>query len=242
MATTTGILSLLQPVGSDPPSELRVAVGANATATGDAFVPSYTLGATSMTAAANDIVIAAPSTTVTLPSPTENAIVGVVASASVTGAAPVTVSYGSAVIFGPGLSTSGASSFLLGAPEASALLMGTGTAWQTVAGSQDTGWVPLASYFASGVVALGTSYTPAARLVGATVRLTGYLETSSGTVTQWLTLPATFRPVSVVSGVTQINTSTNLGISIYSVTSGGSVSTSAASQVSLDGIAPFRLV
>jgi hypothetical protein len=132
--TSTGILSLQQPVGSDPPAELRETITANATLLGDAWVPSYVSGSTSLTAAANQVIVAAPSITVTLPAPTENAIVGVVASASVTEAAPVTVSYGSAVIFGTGLSTAGASSFILGLPGASVLLMGTGTDWWIISG------------------------------------------------------------------------------------------------------------
>jgi hypothetical protein len=155
MPTSTGLLGLQQPVGSDAPSELRLSVTQHAAVLGDSFVPSYTLGASSMTATANDIVLAAPSVTVTLPAPTENAVVGVVTTSEATGTAPVTVAYGSDEIFGPGLTPTGVSSFTLGTPWSGVLLFANGGQWTVIAGVPDTGWLDTTSS-TSGVISVST--------------------------------------------------------------------------------------
>jgi hypothetical protein len=128
--------------------------------------------------------------TVTLPAPSLNALVGVVAGASATGANPITVARHSVdVINGVGLSS--ATSFALGIPGAHALLQSDGTNWFVIAGQQDTGWVNLT--LGSGMATHGSD-TPAARLVGDRVTLRGAIDQSSGSASTLATVPAAMKP------------------------------------------------
>jgi hypothetical protein len=143
----------------------------------------------SVTARCGQCIVAAPSTTVTLPSPlaNPNAMVAVQANASVTGATPVTVS--GTLIQGLGLTN--AASFLLGAPGASVALQSDGTNWRIVSGRQDTGWVNLS--LGTGMATHG-SETPGGRLVGDRVFLRGAIDQSSGSAATLGTLPASMKP------------------------------------------------
>ena len=138
--------------------------------------------------------------TITLPAPVANGWVGVYAAAG-SGASPVTVSAGSGIIYGVGLSA--ASSFPLGTVGAYAILQSDGTNWYIVAGQQDTGWVALSSYLNSATYTTisgsggGTEYDFAGRVQGDAVRLRGVVNPGSGGAfggPAFCTLPATFRP------------------------------------------------
>lgn len=82
------------------------------------------------------LLVAAPGVTITLPSPTKNAIVGVVANGSVTVSNPVTVA--GTLIYGLGLSA--ASSYSLGTALASTILESDGTNWLIISGTPDSLW------------------------------------------------------------------------------------------------------
>lgn len=145
---------------------------------GSTFLPfthlAYRLANTSLTANAGDLIVAASGTTITLPTPSVNALVAVVAGSPIT--TSVTVS--GANIYGVGLNS--ASSLKLGVTGASVLLQSDGTNWLIIAGQQDGGWI---TGFASGVsINPGTgAATPAGRLIGDRVYLKGAL-TTTGTI------------------------------------------------------------
>lgn len=128
------------------------------------------------TAVEGDFVYAAAGVTVTLPTATAGVAVAVQGDSSVTGASPATVlAAGAAQIRGVGLSAT-ATSFPLGTPGASAVLVADGTNWHIVGGQQDSGWVALglSSNIASG--GMGAS----SRLQADTVRLKGTLTNNTG--------------------------------------------------------------
>lgn len=140
-------------------------------------VPLYPATAvTSRTGIAGETVVVSPSQTLALPaSPTKGDTIQVEAANNVTGTTPVTVTAsGGKVMNGVGLIN--ASSFLLGAPNASATVQYDGTNWRMIAGQQDTGWVVLAP--ASGWV---TGYsTPQMRLIGDRVYARGSVQNTTG--------------------------------------------------------------
>lgn len=83
-------------------------------------------------------VVTAGSTTITLPTPTANATVGVIANAGQTGTTPTTVAASAGKINGLGVAA--ATSVRLGTVGAMVILVGDGTNWNIVGGEQDTGW------------------------------------------------------------------------------------------------------
>lgn len=168
----------------------------------------------SNTAASGDWITAAPGITVTLPAPSANAIVSVLANNAVTSASPVTVS--GTNIYGLGLSA--ASSFLLGTAMRSVILESDGASWAIVTGMQDTGWVNL-SAFGTSIVA-GTP-APQSRLIGDQVYLRGTLHDNAGSVAgggTLVTLPAGQRPpasrqyVAPVAGSAAVLTVASTGV------------------------------
>ena len=189
--------------------------------------------------------------TVTLPLPSPNAIVGVIAGASATGANPITVArHSTDVISGVGLS--GATSLLLGTPGAFAILKSDGANWFVVAGQQDTGWQALTlSSSPSVTVAVGL-YVPSARLQGDTVRLSGTMRNNSGGTShgaadntgQRLPLTAFAGQLSSPSIVYGVN---DLSVTVFtgSVSTSGQISFGASiattRQIALDN-AIYRLV
>lgn len=176
---STTNLGLLEPVGSDAPSELRIAIATNATTIDPySFLTATVSNTGSASVTRGQSVIASPSTTQTLPSASAGALVAITALSTVTGATPVTVS--GSKIYGVGLSN--ASTFLLGTPGAHAVLQSDGTNWYVVGGQQDTGWVALS--LSTGMTATGGSnftsaYTPSARLIGSRVWLKGAIQQGS---------------------------------------------------------------
>lgn len=137
--------------------------------------------------------------TVTLPSATTHAgaLVGVRASASASGAAPLTIATGVGEIVGGGSSSGGSTSMLLGQPWACMLFFSDGTNWQVLAGQQDTGWVTLTLTGSWSAAAGG--FTPSVRLIGDRVWLKGGVTGGSGAIA---TLPAPFRPTANVAAPT----------------------------------------
>ena len=136
---------------------------------------------TTYTAVAGDLVLAqnGSSYTVTLPAPVAGAVVGVFVYGAGTGV--ITVSAGSAVVYGAGLGSSGSSSFKLGTAGATATVVSDGANWFIRAGQQDTGWVALTiGTGMSADTSDGSTATPGARTVGDIVRLRGMLKNTSG--------------------------------------------------------------
>lgn len=150
---------------------------------------AWTTVGVNTTAVAGNFYGATASLTVTLPTPTLNARIGVYNTSAST--ASVTVTASSGVIGGLGIGVSGATSFSLGALGSFAVLLADGTNWRIVSGQQDPGWVPLSS-FGSGVSA-GTP-APAYRLRGDRIDLRGIAvcSTAPGNIVQ---IPTAIMPV-----------------------------------------------
>lgn len=119
----------------------------------------------STAAAAGQMMICNPGAiTITLPTPTAGALVGVQASAAATSSAGTTITASSGAIYGVG--TNGATSIPLAMPEASVVLLGTGSNWNIVCGQRDTGWVPL-TFTSNWTYTSGTyTTTPSYRVIG----------------------------------------------------------------------------
>ena len=189
----------------------------------------------SVTAQPGDLINAAASSVIGLGAAVANATVTITTSSTTTGATPVTVNYGTGGgnIFGPGLGASGASSFLLGAPNVSVELQCDGANWNMVSGEQDTGWVALTL---GGSVA-SSGYTPSARLIGDRVYLKGGLQyTGGGSSTVTATVPAGLRPFATVllGGTTTGAFSGPYGVSITSA--GALTSTSTLNTNGVQGL------
>jgi hypothetical protein len=139
--------------------------------------------------------------TITLPTATAGATVGVIAQANVAGTAQVTIAgTGGALIYGVGtIGAGGAASILLGTLGAGVILQADGTNWFIIGGQQDTGWVSLV--LGTNIIAAAGHYVPSARLQGDTVRLKGAMTNTAPTSanTLWATVPAGLRPSSVIS-------------------------------------------
>jgi hypothetical protein len=156
---------------------------------------NYLAKSSAYTAAEGDFVYAAAGVTVTLPTPTAGVAVAVQGDGTVTGASPATVSGGSADIKGGGLSGS-TTSFVLGTPGATAVLVADGTNWHFVSGQQDSGWVALT--LSSNWNAYAGAYAPAYKQVGSRVELSGACTNNTGSVSSspFATFPAGIRPAS----------------------------------------------
>lgn len=241
MPNTTTNLGLVQPLTTDAPSELRIAITSNATTLDPlSLLTGVVTNAVSATIARGQSVVASPSTTQTLPAATAGALVAVTASSTVTAASPVTIA-GSAIY---GLGLNNASSFLLGSPGAHVVLQSDGTHWYVIGGQQNTGWVPLT--LATNIGARSPLYTPAARVIGDTVTLRGGFQNNTGGTTsaffQWATVPAACIPASTVECSVF---ATQVGTELQVVTGTGALKIDAAvaagGQVAFDG-ANYSLV
>lgn len=140
----------------------------------------YVAAPTSVVMAYRTGYIAAAGITLTLPKPSLNSQVAVVANAGVTAASPVTIAYGSGsgVIYGAGFGSAGVASFVLGTPGASVELVSDGVNWLLKPGSvRDTGWVALT--LQNSCTAAAGYYTPSCRLQGEIVRLKGAISVPS---------------------------------------------------------------
>lgn len=170
----------------------------------DALVPISQSTSTTMVAG-NRYYSNAP-TTQTLPAPSDGLVVGVVASIAATGANPVTVAYGSGggAIFGPGLSTSGVSSFVLGTPLSSVTLVALGGAWIIFQGQPDTGWMSVTP--AGGTVVEACAW----RLAGDLMYLAGSFLVGSSPAFTFAHHPTQTKYYSYGSNTFNIDTSGNL--------------------------------
>lgn len=155
-------------------------VASTLSTTANVLTPVLTSG--NITASRGQAVMATggAALTVTLPVASAGDMISVAAASTQTGSAPVTVAATSpSAIFGLGLGASGSASFALGAPNASALLLGLASGkWQIISGQQDTGWLSLTLNTAIGIIPSG--FTPACRLIGDRVLLRGGMENNSG--------------------------------------------------------------
>lgn len=150
----------------------------------------------SATAVNGQLVVAPPSSTITLPTAALGVVVGVIAANNVTAANLVTVTRAggaTATINGVGLLA--ATSFPLGMPLACTILVCDGTNWQIVSGQQDTGWLSIA--LPVGFTAVAGAYTPAARAVGNMVTLTGRWSAGADTALN-VTLPSGVAPANAL--------------------------------------------
>lgn len=141
--------------------------------------------------------VTAAGVTVTLPSPSTNATIGVF-NGSGTAASPTTVTASSGNIVGSGVS---ASSISLGISGAHVMLQANGSNWLIVAGQQDTGWV--ACTLGTNITVPGgyapAVFSPTARIIGDMGYLSGVMMNNTGGVVGagyvWLTLPSSaFQP------------------------------------------------
>lgn len=159
--------------------------------------------------------------TITLPTNTKGALVGIVNQTS-----NVTTVSGSNI---DGVGLSAASSFKLGTAGASAVLLGDGTNWYIVGGRQDSGWVALSTMglnanLATGIATYTPSFTPAARLIGDRVWFSGMLH-ATGTIsgaTLW-TMPTGWRPSTIAYPIAPVYISsggTNTPVPLQIQTSG----------------------
>lgn len=161
------------------------------------------------------------------PAPVAGATWGVVAGSTTSGTNPITITYGSGGggFFGTGLANP-ASSFLLGAPEASVTLgCLDGTNWVIVSGQADTGWVALSLTANWSTGAFGTA-TAAARRISDRGYLRGWLTNGTGGSVAYtgsvpaFATPAFTQQVNTVQGVS-VSTGAVLS-SIASIANGAS--------------------
>lgn len=162
-------------------------------------------GSSSLTANYGDLVIAGPGATITLPTASNNRVVGIVASTTVSGANPATVA--GTNLWGLGLV--GATSYKLGLPGAYTILESDGTNWYTIAGQQDTGWVSL--NLQTGVT-VGDGYTPVCRIAGNILKLRGTASCASLTAGSALfTLPSSSFQTNTPSFIKRLVTGNTTG-------------------------------
>jgi hypothetical protein len=141
------------------------------------------------------------------------------------GTGVVTVTASSGVIYGVGLTSSGAASLKLGTPGAFVILYDDGTNYEVVAGEQDTGWTTVSVFTNSWAVY--TSLTIAYRLTGNILRLRG-AAAGGANGTAAFTLPAGFRPQ------TALNIPTAVASSAYG-TSSAAIATSGVVTLTFGG-------
>ena len=137
---------------------------------------------------ASGTIIAAPgqlvianNQVVNLPTPTAvDQLIGVTASSAVTSTTPVTIGVAAGTnVYTVGFNFTAGGSVLLGVAQASMVFQSVSlTHWVCISGQQDTGWVALA--LATMITAQATYYTPSARRVGDTVRLSGAVNNGTG--------------------------------------------------------------
>lgn len=134
--------------------------------------------------------------TITLPTPTVNATIGVF-NQTVSSAVAITASSG--VIGGVGLGPSGSASIQLSTGASALVVIADGANWHIVAGQQDTGWAAIT--LTTNASATGAPwYSPQVRTIGDRVYLRGAI-TTPATATTTLTLPASAVPASQVGMV-----------------------------------------
>ncbi len=216
MVTSVGDLLYANTIG--PPNTLaRLGIGMGGQFLGVSggkpawLIPSNgflapTIQTTTYTAQNGQIVVATSGTfTVTSPAATSGYVFGVANQ----GSGVLTLTSASGVFYGPGMGSSGVSSFNLGSYGAYAVAMQDGTNWHVFDGGQDSGWV--AFPFNSSYWANLSGYTCAYRLQGNRVSLRGAANcTNSGNTTVG-TLPSGFRPTEVVNFLTPIYNGSNWG-------------------------------
>jgi hypothetical protein len=190
----------------------------------------------SATAAVGQLVVAQPSATITMPTAVLGAVCEVYADGSPTGATPVTVvRAGGSTFYGAGLS--GATSFLLGAPGAYALLACHDAAnWVVVGGQQDTGWVALTLGTGWGVY---TGNTPYGRVIGDRVWLKGLIINNSGgpSSSPFAAFPAVLRPSATAVMLPPVDQAVSTILTLVSNgTSSGSANWASNAVVVLSGV------
>lgn len=202
-----------------------------------AYAPNVRAVTTSTTAVNGDFVIATTGSAPTITTPT--ALAGAVFEVFVQGdgAATVTAATGGIYAMGPagaGGTTNGVttSSVSIGPYGGYARLVCDGTNWMLGSGQQDTGWVALT--LTSGITS-SAGYTAAARVRGDGVELCGILLNTTGSlITTPATVPAGFRPASLV-GYGSVG-----GASSWSVSTSGTITIAvgipASSSYGLDSI------
>jgi hypothetical protein len=219
---TTGTWGRPYPLSTDAPNvHTDIQALANSLETVPLFPQAKT---TSFSAAAGFSYAAGTGVTATLPaSPATGDTIRVAGSATVTGAAPATVTAaGGKGINGLGLAA--ASTFKIGTPWAYAMLQYDGTNWQIIDGGQDTGWVTMTR--ATNVNAGSGAYVPAYRTIGNMVYLRGaFTNATGGTLGPggtWATaLPA---PASTVISLYGIQISTGGALTyVQSIANGGTI-------------------
>jgi hypothetical protein len=186
---TTGTWGRPYPLSTDAPNvHTDIQALANSLETVPLFPQAKT---TSFSAAAGFSYAAGTGVTATLPaSPATGDTIRVAGSATVTGAAPATVTAaGGKGINGLGLAA--ASTFKLGTPWAYAMLQYDGTNWQIIDGQQDTGWVALT--LGSGVTSVD-GIALAVRLRGDMVDMKGAIQDGNLSGPGYVTVPGTSLP------------------------------------------------
>ena len=184
------------------------------------------------------LIVTAGTTTQQLPSPSVNAVVGILAaSGSISGTNYVVVERTSGAVINT-TGAWGATEVLLGTPGAFIFLQSDGTNWYRIAGDQDTGWVPMTLNTGNSIIAVPDWYTPAYRTQGDVTSMRGAAANNGSSLSTgavWASgLPA---PASDV-GVSGSNFTIAYG-SLAVNTSGQLALNSAAphaTEVSLDGL------
>jgi hypothetical protein len=179
---------------------------------GYSLLTSVVTNTTSATVARGQTVIASPSTTQTLPAATANAMVAIVASSTVTGAAPVTISGSN--IYGVGLANP-ATSLTLGTPGGTVVLQSDGSKWYVIAGQQDSGWVTWTQ--PTNWTASATN-PPGVRVVGNMAYMRGQTTNNTGSTqtlySTGLVLPAAAQPAFQRIGMGGGNTVSPCGFNV----------------------------
>lgn len=211
----------------------------------DPQLPAYAtrIAVSSITAAPGDFVVAVPGVTITLPAAVLDASLIISSNQSVTGASPVTVTRASSdVIYGPGLSPTGSSSFKLGSPITTVTLQCDGAGnWVIVSGQPNTGWVS-PTLVAPATATGGSFFAPQACLEGLTGRVRGSLTAGGGIFggTTWVTLP--FAPTKSIPLIAVFDGSpTEVTVDTSGHLSVPGLAATAGQILSLDGCAPFDL-
>lgn len=161
-------VAVLDDTGNVPANEL-----------GHALRLAPTAAAANVTASSGELIVATAAITVTLPAHSAGQVVGVL---NLIGGGGVVTVDGTAI---QGVGLNGATSFPLGTYGARVVLLDDGTNWLIVEGQQDSGWVPLGSFY-TGVTtpANDGGYVAASRLRGDVVQLSGTLSNTTSTIGQ----------------------------------------------------------
>jgi hypothetical protein len=162
---------------------------------------------TNYSAQHGDLVMCTTGITVTLPLPTVGLLVGVEALSTVTGAAPVSITTPSGLIFGLGIGVgfAGSATMTLGRPGSRVTLKADGTNWYVTEGAQDTGWIamPLSGDFTDfGAPYMVSQYRKVADQV-MTRGLVKKTNTNALTNEVVATFPTGFRPTATLNSFVQ---------------------------------------